>query len=299
MIGKYSFRQPTAIKDNMPSLWKSGSNRAMACKVKYCVKGAMPIIVIFQAMLAISFSFVCLSWCQGKDLQEFATAPLSLSLRGNQTYYAETHPLNARSFPATLDFGKQIPIEGVSRSTKFLWGIMSTNREEDKRRRDLIRHSYLSYYKNDSQTPHRICSLTDYEAGRIQQIESCEIIYTFVIGGATDKNAPTDLVDYGDNSRPLTLDRPVTSQEDDVIYLNIKENGKEGKAQTYFKWASTLVQNGKLQVDYIAKVDSDTMLFPSRWFSFVEGSLFPHPFNRRVYGGMLMDRLACGGTLGL
>jgi hypothetical protein len=271
-IGRCVFRQLTALKE---------------CKVKFCVMASLSI-VLFQAVLVISFSlFACLSpschEAQGRstDLQDFASAPLSLSLRGNQTYYAETHPLNARSFPATLDFGKQIPIEGVSRSTKFLWGIMSTNREEDKRRRDLIRHSYLSYYKNDSQTPHRICSLTDYEAGRIQQIESCEIIYTFVIGGATDKNAPTDLVDYGDNSRPLTLDRPVTSQEDDVIYLNIKENGKEGKAQTYFKWASTLVQNGKLQVDYIAKVDSDTMLFPSRWFSFVEGSLFPHPFNRR------------------
>jgi hypothetical protein len=209
-------------------------------------------------------------------------------------FYEETRPVNNRMAPPTMDFGRPVSIDGYIPRAKFLWGIMTTDREKDKRRREVIRASYLNFYKNDPRTPHRICSLQAY-LERSVPAESCELIYTFVVGGDTDENAPTDLVDYHNQSRPLTMLPPEEDREDDVTYLNIKENAFDGKMQTYFKWATTLIESGQLGVDYVAKVDPDTMLFPSRWFAFVAGTLFPHPYNRRIYGGMLMDRQACGG----
>jgi len=65
--------------------------------------------------------------------------------------------------------------------------------------------------------------------------------------------------------------------------------------QSYFKWVTALIADEQLSVDYIAKVDSDTILFPPRWFHFVESDLLPAPYNRRIYGGILLDRLKCGG----
>lgn len=66
----------------------------------------------------------------------------------------------------------------------------------------------------------------------------CEIIYTFVIGGANDFERPED---HGDDE-PLTLaqDRHGNS-EPDCTYLNIRENMEEGKSAMWFKYASLLV----------------------------------------------------------
>lgn len=176
---------------------------------------------------------------------------------------------------------------------KFFWGIMSTLSGEDKIRRSVIRQTYLSYYKQSktTNTPHRICSLTAYRSNTIPRDE-CEMIYAFVVGGA--KDATKDLVDEAPDRRPLEL-KPPSDEEDDLVYLNIHENAFEGKMQSYFKWVTALVADNTISVDYIAKVDSDTILFPHRWFSFTESFLLPAPYNRHIYGGIPSDRLDCGG----
>jgi len=189
-------------------------------------------------------------------------------------------------------------VEGDNKSKpiKFFWGIMSTLSDKDKIQRSVIRQTYLSYYKN-SDSPHRICSYNAYRAN-IAVREECEMIYAFVVGGDDTDDAPKDLVDEAPNRSPLTIEHPsvsVDGEEDDLVYLNIKENQFEGKMQSYFKWVHTLIADRTLSVDYIAKVDSDTILFPPQWFSFVESDLLPAPYNRRIYGGILLDRLECGG----
>jgi hypothetical protein len=49
-----------------------------------------------------------------------------------------------------------------------------------------------------------------------------------------------------------------TKAEDDVVYLNIKENQMDGNMTTFFRYASEFAQ-----FDYIAKVDDDTLFFPA------------------------------------
>jgi hypothetical protein len=169
---------------------------------------------------------------------------------------------------------------------RFLWGIMTTLRPKDAIHREVIRRTYLSY---DSD---RICSLSEAN----QKANSCQILYTFVVGA--NPNAPMDLVDYKNASHPLTLEGPLDDDspfETDVTYLNIHENMEDGKMPSWFYYANTLVQD--YHIDYIAKLDSDTLLFPKAFFHFVD-TILPQPQQhpiKRVYGGIPYDSLNCGG----
>ena len=190
------------------------------------------------------------------------------------------------------------------KKTTFLWGIMSTSSETDRIRRRTIRNTYLNYYyQNQNQTtenPYRICSLSDLQKGLVP-LDRCQIAYTFVIGA--NPNGYYDLVDHRENSSiPLTISKPISNPsnnannihqdiESDVTYLNIRENMNRGKTQTWFLYATTVLEDWPF--DYIAKVDSDTLLFPSKWFSFCDDVLNPFPYNKRVYGGVPIYK--CGG----
>jgi hypothetical protein len=142
---------------------------------------------------------------------------------------------------------------------RFLWGIMTTlEGSKEKSRRDIIRRTYLGYYKNYPHLADRICSLSEAKAK-----ESCQLIYTFVVGA--NSNGPTNLVDHKNSSHALTLDEsevvtqfPAFSNssdashniEKDMTFLNIKENMEEGKTPTWFLFANTLVED--YEIDYIA-----------------------------------------------
>jgi hypothetical protein len=164
---------------------------------------------------------------------------------------------------------------------------MTTDSDFDRRQRQAIRDSYLSYYKSDTENKNRICSISDLINGRIPD-DSCQIAYTFVIGG--NANGNNEFVDT-DHKEALTVTPAnISAVEDDVTYLNIKENMNEGKMQSWFKYATTL----ELDFGYVAKVDSDTMLFPPRFLSFCEESLSNRPLKEQVYGGNPIDRKSCG-----
>lgn len=131
---------------------------------------------------------------------------------------------------------------------RFLWGIFTT--EDGFERRKLIRNTYLSVF-NATSTPERICGLNDLLKNRLSHPDECQIVYTFVIGGAHDTNV-TDLVfNYTEPLRPLTID----GKEDDVIYLNILENMNKGKSQSWLAYAAHLhQQDNNFSFDYVAKV---------------------------------------------
>lgn len=188
---------------------------------------------------------------------------------------------------------------------RFLFGIFSTLRETDAIRRSVIRRTYLA------SDPDRICSVKD-----LVNKPHCQIVYTFVLGA--NATGPTDMVDQPPQSLTVdTREEPILDEqgrvipyEDDVTYLNLRENMEDGKSPSWFLYANTIVDN--LGVDFIAKVDSDTLVFPTQFLDEF-ASFLPikdHASNSttvqnitgsnttsdlRVYGGIPNDSIGCGG----
>jgi hypothetical protein len=163
----------------------------------------------------------------------------------------------------------------------FLWGISTT--KEEVERRQTIRETYLSFYKN-SREPNRICSLSDVQKQKVP-LEDCQLVYVFFVGGNPD--GPTELVNPS-STFPITVEN-ATIKEEDVVSLNIRENLEDGKSQTWFKYASMVAD--VFPVDYIAKVDSDTLLFTPTFLKFAYRRLRRN--KEYVYGGIAMDEYSC------
>ena len=162
---------------------------------------------------------------------------------------------------------------------RLVMGIMSHNLVRMERdRRQALRDSYLSWYKanNDSTTssfattPNRICTLQE-----LPDTAACQLAYVFVLGAPTQQltmmtTNQTELLDRS-SSKDMIL---MPSNDDtefytyqDMLYLNIVENGEFGKTPTWFRYATLFLEEHDLDtVDYIAKTDSDTLLYPNRFF---------------------------------
>lgn len=170
-----------------------------------------------------------------------------------------------------------------------------------------------------------ICKWNDIIHNRLVHPDKCRLAYTFIIGGG-NPNGPTQLLQFND-SYPLTLDKPflVSGQnlssssnhinhdhpdntihekeiDDDIVYLNIQENGDYGKTPTWFLYVTTtllqqlhnnnnkkknvdddhdtLLQNKKdIEFDFIFKTDTDNVLFPNRLFQFFETTVRQQIFD--------------------
>lgn len=164
---------------------------------------------------------------------------------------------------------KEIPLvlvpKNKSRNVRFLFGIMSYDHAIELRRRNQIRNTYLSYYRQFTDTPHKICALADLIEATTRNttdknskssilLENCELAYTFVVGANPD--GPTQLLEFNE-SYPIAIDHEkIQKPERDVVYLNIKENGKFGKSPTWFKYGLEVMKNyPQLYWDYIVKTD--------------------------------------------
>jgi hypothetical protein len=130
-----------------------------------------------------------------------------------------------------------------------------------------------------------VCSLGKYEQDLLQGTESCcQLIYTFVIGGNEDTlDGPTELLD---DHIPILLEKG-----DDYVVLNIQENMNSGKSQTWFYFASTIMDNKpKLNFDYVGKMDTDSMPYLDKYFDFADNHLPPSPYNLRTMVGIFTDK---------
>lgn len=141
----------------------------------------------------------------------------------------------------------------VLKPTRFLLGIFTTIEEVARRKR---LRQYI--FQNPERGDERVCSLNDFlqweQDGRPN---SCQVVYTFVLG--MNPNAPTIHLDSG--GKPILFPWDIPGREDDVTYLNIKENMNDGKTPTWFKYGAQLSPKyGPPTFDYIAKLDSDTLI---------------------------------------
>ena len=128
-----------------------------------------------------------------------------------------------------------------------------------------------------------VCSLGRYERDLLHKSESsCKFIYTFVIGGSRDEDAPTELLD---SHRPLVLEKG-----GDRLVLNIKESMNDGKSQTWLHFASTVMSDEHLAFDYVGKMDTDSLVYLDQYFNFADSYLHPSPYNLRTMVGLLSNK---------
>jgi hypothetical protein len=153
----------------------------------------------------------------------------------------------------------------------------------------------------------RVCSLQDWTCRYEELRSTCQIIYVFFIGGNSE--APPELLDesftdfrqmlapaspglqpqhqhFGNSrkpseSTPPSLDpSPSSSSSSSLdrqqhrtnalgeLYLNIRENQFDGKMTTWFQLAA-LIGKEFPEIDYVAKVDSDLLLFTPTFLKYI------------------------------
>ncbi|KAL7567443.1 hypothetical protein ACA910_021402 [Epithemia clementina (nom. ined.)] len=202
----------------------------------------------------------------------------------------------------------------AKRPVRVVYGILSHDMTaEEKERRQIVRDTFLSYYflKNHqahgqdnsysesrhSDKNHWICSFNDLQTGKVEKPEQCRLAYVFVIGANPDGS--TLLLNHNE-SYPLTIPKnsSITTQEPDAVYLNIQENGNFGKTPTWFRYASTTLEERGWanDWDFIFKADSDNLLYPSKLFDFLDRSSPLERPVRNAYGGSVIGMKRCDHT---
>ncbi|KAL7569791.1 hypothetical protein ACA910_005732 [Epithemia clementina (nom. ined.)] len=158
-------------------------------------------------------------------------------------------------------------------------------------------HRILQKQENETELEHFICSLNDLLQGKLENPDLCRLAYAFVI--AANPNGTTLLLNFNDTHpmiAPLAVDDPKITRESDAVYLNIKNNGNQGKTPTWFRYVTSVLneRSWTKDWDYIFKTDADNLFFPPKLLSFLErhSSKQPRPF-RNVYGGGRINFRRC------
>lgn len=187
-----------------------------------------------------------------------------------------------------------------TRQTRVLMGISTMNGHFKKR----------SKVRTLFQVHPDICTIEEAKAiakaehptnDKYRKREACKLIYTFVFGGRfQDQNATTKIF----NSTLVPTDKILMSTKEtlskaeytrdespvDLTFLNIRENMEEGKSLTWFNYAVNYATKDIGEVDWVGKMDSDTMVHLDHFFEFYEKNLFPYPYNRNTICGKFLNK---------
>jgi hypothetical protein len=170
--------------------------------------------------------------------------------------------LSAGDFDSILFDFNNVHSSRHSRRPRFILGIMSNHRKSHAKTRQTLRDTYLSFYQNNIQSAtrskHTICSLNEYlrhstlptsSQRMMSKIHSdCQIAYTFIF--SSNSSTPLKAVAEPD----ATIIRFFDSSN------KLTNGGKRAMTLAWFQYAASLAE--KLQFDYIAKVDSNLIIFP-------------------------------------
>jgi hypothetical protein len=238
---------------------------------------ALTTIACVSLYLQLSFLDSCVN---SNVLENIAKSKKKIATGQNQLLFENhTHGSDVSSVP-----GKPEPVAHQNHRARILLGIFTADFREERRYRKKLRDLF--------QLHPRVCTLTDFTAADSLHASSlsssCEIIYTFVAGG--NPNGPSELVD---GSLPMLAGRPVASHstdfnDSDMTLLNIRENMNQGKSQTWLKYAAQILE--AYDIDYVAKSDTDTLLFLDKMTDFMDENLPPAPYNRNILAGSVADK---------
>jgi hypothetical protein len=200
-------------------------------------------------------------------------------------------------------------MDGAFYKPRLLVGIFSDVRTENaKEIRDRIRQKFRMWNDNRlcsfSEFVKRSPQDDIIQDGPNDVLYDCQVVYTFVLGAYdADATSPhfadhvagvpiTRMMStvrlYDTPDKPLVLHQvPQSSQtaisgdevapyrdiyeHNDGIFLNIIENMNHGKTPTYLYWANTVSE--QMNIPYVAKCDSDTVLILPKLFQFLHQEL--------------------------
>ncbi|CAB9510909.1 expressed unknown protein [Seminavis robusta] len=198
---------------------------------------------------------------------------------------------------------------------RYLFGIFTYDGGTTQyQQRMAIRNSYLSFYQNqatldNAATKDTICSLQDLlENPRPEDPYACRFVYTFVMGGGHPQHRPDICYwkECGNQTKDFVLPYPEYNVTDvlfkemtllhhtDFTFLSTCENHEEGKTESWFTYAASLTRDRpELKLDYIGKLDDDTLVFVNRLLE--EWQIrFNHELEQPlVAGGWLTSRRDC------
>lgn len=169
------------------------------------------------------------------------------------------------------------------RHAVLLLGIFSIFQEKETRQA----HRVLLHESSE------VCPLQAYiQLHAPDKVQLCKIVYTFVLGtsAGTDELVSTDIL------RHRVTGHPALHNEHDVTVLAVNENMNDNKTLAWFVHANSLVR--KSTFDYVAKMDSDTMMRYDLLVNFMKKYLPSAPLVgrdvRKRYGGILLEYFQCG-----
>ncbi|KAL7536331.1 hypothetical protein ACHAXR_007084, partial [Thalassiosira sp. AJA248-18] len=220
---------------------------------------------------------------------------------------------------------------------RMLFGIFTYDSPNEADIRAANRETHLSYFKQnkllEGERPDTICSLKELlnNATLARDLESCRVVYSFVMGGGVgDDNLRKKVTNLSEGRNTVsevktrclwedpecggtditkwTLDTPkcnvsnVLAQElkryDDITLLSIPENHELGKTDTWFTYASMLTrQHPELQIGFIGKTDSDVFVRWPLFFWYLQNNHRKEiEANTYIYGGYAINKKICKGN---
>ncbi|CAB9510910.1 expressed unknown protein [Seminavis robusta] len=201
---------------------------------------------------------------------------------------------------------------------RFLFGIFTYDGgTKNYQQRMAIRNSYLSFYRNQAPLDNpamkeTICSLEELlNNPHLDDPYACQFVYTFVVGGGHPEQRPDICYweECGHETKDFVVATPAFDVSEalskemsllnhtDFTFLSARENHEEGKTESWFTYAASLTRDRpELKLDYIGKMDDDTIVFVDRMLGRWQ-TRFNHELEQPlVAGGWLIPRDLCSSS---
>ena len=290
-------------------------------------------------LLASLLAWACIQLHFRDDPFEESSAAVDVSVR-LQDHLPSTNSTTAAT--TTAEFHSNIeantsdaqPYERPSLRT--LYGIFSYDSPNEAELRAANRGTHLNHYIKNRRKEKRadvICKLNVLLARPelAKDHESCQVIYTFVLGGLEGSEDNPKLREKssaigrdmvpdsktrclyddpdcgGADINQWTMERPMSVSSDsriekemrlqDLTFLSILESHEYGKTDTWYTYATLLArQRRDLKIGFVGKIDSDNFI---RWPSFFQ--YLKHNYEETlkteqyIYGGWFIPKDECSG----